>query len=307
MGVLRPVIVVGAALALLAACSGADGADAPRSVPGDDAITVGSFNFPESVLLAEVYSQALEDGGFRVERAYGLGPREFVGPAIRLGLIELVPEYAGSAVGYYSAGATSPSADVAANRRTLAQVLEATGLVALEPSPAQNANTFVVTAQTARRYGLRTLSDLAAVAPDLVLGGPAECATRRLCQLGLHDVYGLTFAGFVTLDAGGPVTHQALRNGDVDVALLFGTDPGLLDFVALVDDRHLQPAENITPLIRAEVIEHFGGEVVAVLAAVSRRLHTDSLRRLNGADAATPGPDDVAAIIADWLRDEAAT
>ena len=180
-------------------------------------------------------------------------------------------------------------------------------ITALDAAPAQNANTFVVTEDTARRYGLTTLSDLAAVAPELILGGPPECATRPLCQVGLRDVYGLEFADFVALEAGGPVTHQALGDGYVDVALLFSTDPELVDYVELTDDRHLQPAENITPLVHAAVVERWGDDVVAAINAVSDELDTDSLRQLNTVDAATPGADDVAAIAADWLRAEGLT
>ena len=112
-------------------------------------------------------------------------------------------------------------------------MVEGTTIAALGSSPAQNSNTFVVTADTARRFGLTTLSDLAAAAPELVLGGPPECPTRPLCQQGLRDVYSASFADFVALDAGGPVTRQALDSGGVDVALLFGTDPRLDDYVEL--------------------------------------------------------------------------
>jgi osmoprotectant transport system substrate-binding protein len=299
----RPAIVVSAALvATLAACGGDHRRVAPADVLGDDAITVGSFGFPESVLLAELYSQALEESGFRVERVLGLGPREFVGPALHAGLIELVPEYGGTALDFFSAGDVAPGADPATNHRVLDRVVAENSIAALDAAPAQNANTFVVTEDTARRYGLTALSDVTAVAPELVLGGPPECATRPLCQVGLRDVYGLEFADFVALDAGGPATHQALDDGYVDVAVLFSTDPELVDYVELIDDRHLQPAENITPLVRTEIVERWGGEVVAPINAVSHELDTEALRQLNTVDAATPGAGDVATIAADWLQ-----
>jgi osmoprotectant transport system substrate-binding protein len=297
---------VSAALLGMAAC-GDDSDRAASNALGDEAITVGSFAFPESVLLAELYSQALEGRGIPVVRAFGLGPREFVGPALRAGLIELVPEYAGTAVGYLSAGDVSPSADPAETHRELTDVVDGTNITALDSAPAENSNTFVVTPDTSRRYGLAALSDLAAVAPELVLGGPPECPTRSLCQQGLRDVYGATFGAFVALDAGGPVTRQALDSGSVDVALLFGTDPELADYVELTDDLHLQPAENVTPLVRAEVIERWGEEITAAIDDVSRELDTDALRQLNAADAATAGSDDVASIVAAWLRSRGLT
>ena len=275
----------------------------PAAFSTDDAITVGSFAFPESVLLAELYSQALEGGGFRVERAFGLGPREFVGPALSVGLIEMVPDYAGTAVAFFSAGELSPGSDAAENHRALSSVVAGTGVTVLDAAPAQNVNTFVVTEDTAERYDLHSLSDVAAAAPELVLGGPPECATRPLCQIGLRDVYGLTFADFVALETG-TVTHQALRNGDVDVALLFSTDPALVDYVELADDRHLQPADNVIPMVRDEVIERWGPDVVAVIDAVSHELDTDSLRQLNTLDEAVPGSEDVPDIATAWLQSE---
>jgi osmoprotectant transport system substrate-binding protein len=299
---IRQAIIVGAALLSMAACADDDEGIVAPDVLGDDAITVGSFDFPESVLLGELYSRALEERGFRVERALGLGPREFVGPALHSGLIEVVPEYGGTAVAFFSAGSVAPSADPATNHRALERVVAEGSITALDAAPAQNANTFVVTEDTARRYGLTTLSDLAAVAPELILGGPPECATRPLCQVGLRDVYGLEFADFVALEAGGQVTHQALGDGYVDVALLFSTDPQLVDYVELTDDRHLQPAENITPMVHTEIVERWGADAVAVINAVSHELDTDSLRQLNTVDAATPGADDVATIAADWLQ-----
>ncbi len=140
-------------------------------------------------------------------------------------------------------------------------------MLALAAAPAQNANTFVVTAETAARLDLDEVSDLAAVAGRLTFGGPAECATRRLCLVGLTDVYGVTFGDVLALDPGGPVTRQALRNGEIDVALLFTTDPAIEreGFVELTDDRGLQPAENVTPLIRSEVVERWGDDVVGVI------------------------------------------
>jgi osmoprotectant transport system substrate-binding protein len=300
----RPQRVVGAAVLLLASCTaGADDAASPHPLD-DDAITVGSFDFAENVLLAEIYSQALERAGLRVERAFELGPREFVEPALRAGLIELVPEYAGTALGFLSLGAVAPSADPDATHDELSRVLADANVTALRAAPAQNANTFVMTTETAERYGVRQLSDLAPVADELALGGPAECAVRPLCLPGLRDHYGVTFADFVPLDAGGPLTRQALRNGDVDVAVMFTTDPALGDYVELVDDRALQPAENITPIVRTEVLDRWEAAVTEALDAVNRRLDTETLRDLNAADAAEPGTADVAAVAAGWLQSE---
>jgi osmoprotectant transport system substrate-binding protein len=301
----RLVIVLALAAVALAACAG----DQPSrgvlsAVTTDDAITVGSFDFAESDLVAEVYSQALEHGGYRVTRAFGLGPRELVGPALSRGLVELVPEYAGTALQFASLGKIHPTGDVAATHAALVETLADGPLTALNAAPAQSANTFVVTRAVADTYGVRTLSDVTAVAPQLVFGGPPECGSRPLCLLGLKEVYGITFKQVVRLDAGGPVTRQALTTGAVDMALLFTSDPAIASgaFVEVADDRHMQPAENITPLVRRDVLSRFGPGVATVIDAVSEHLTTAALRQLNAALEGSPSG--LAAIADQWLHAE---
>jgi len=263
---------------------------------------VGSFDFPESVLLADIYGGALAARGFPVRIQPNLGSREIVDPALMSGLIELVPEYAGSAVEFVSLGRVPATSDVAATNRALAGLVARQRLVVGHPAAAQDANAIVVTAATAARYHLRSVADLAGVAPGLVFGGPPECPGRAYCLSGLRRVYGLRFREFVPLDAGGPLTLQALEAGDVDVALLFSTDPSIVarHLVVLADDRGLQPAENVTPLLRGDVVARFGARLVAVLNAVSARLDTGSLRALDArVELAGQDPRRVAG---SWLR-----
>jgi osmoprotectant transport system substrate-binding protein len=283
------------------ACAGSSTDPPAVTTLTDDAITVGSFDFPESVALAEVYSQGLEAAGYRVVRAFSLGPREFVGPALAEGLVELVPEYAGAAAEFHSLGAAEPTDDVGSTHAELVRSLAGRPLLALAAAPGQDANAFVVSRSTAQRWHLTSISDLAAVAGELTLGGPPECPARPACLIGLTEVYGARFAAFVPLDAGGPSTHQALVAGDVDVALLFSTDPAIddLDLVELVDDRGLQPAENITPLLRAEIVDRWGDDVVATIDAVSARLTTEAVRDLDRTVAAEPDRN-VDEIVATW-------
>jgi osmoprotectant transport system substrate-binding protein len=294
-------LVAGALAAVATGCSGA-GERPPASALGDNAITVGSFDFAESRLLAEIYSQALEGAHYPVHRAFALGSREFVAPALARGLVELVPDYAGTAVQFLSLGAAPPVVDTDATHVALVQALDGRPVEALAPSPAQSANAFVVTAELARRLNLHALTDLARVAPTLRLGGPPECPSRLTCLLGLQRVYGLNFK-FVALDPGGPITLQALLAGDIDVALLFTTNPAIVEnnLVELIDDRHLQPAENVTPLVRTEVVARWGTGLVAVLDDVSGHLTTAELRRLNGLTAAGTAAPVVAAA---WLAAE---
>jgi osmoprotectant transport system substrate-binding protein len=292
------------ALALLAsACSTGSEAGRPASALGDRAITVASFNFPESELLAELYGQALREAGFAVDLQLGIGPRELVDPALAKGLVELVPEYAGTAVEFLGLGAIRSSSDVEDNYDALVRVLKGSDLVPLDAAPAQNTNVFAVTRETAQDLELETLSDLGSRANEMTLGGPPECPTRPLCLLGLERSYRLHFADFVPLDAGGPFSLQALLDGTVDVALRFSTDPRVdQELLALEDDRALQPAENVTPIVHREVLRRWGDEPVRVVDAVSAELDTDKLRDLNAQledEDASP-----AAVATQWLEAE---
>jgi osmoprotectant transport system substrate-binding protein len=273
------------------------------SAVDDDAITVASFDFPESELLAELYGQALEEGGYTVEHVRRAGPRELLDPALARGVVELVPEYAGTAVGFLSVGAVDASTDLAENRDALERTLAGKDVVPLAPAPAQDRNTVVVTDRTAARLGLSDVSDLVAAAPRLRFGGPPECPTRPLCLQGLEGTYGLRFRDFVALDAGGPLTLEALRAGLIDVGLLFTTDPAIGDgVVGLRDDRKLQPAENVTPLVHRDVLRRWGRDPADRLDDVSGRLTTDVLRGLNAEVAS--GDRDPADVASRWLASE---
>jgi osmoprotectant transport system substrate-binding protein len=287
--------VLAASLAFaLAACVGPS--TPAEDARGDDAITVASFAFPESVLLAEIYAQAIEGLDIRVEREPSLGPRELVMPALLEGLVEFVPEYAGSGL-QFLAGDGSTSPDPAINHERFAERLEPLDVTALDASPAEDQNGFAVTTETAQRYGLRTLSDLAAVSRELAFGGPPECTRRPFCLPGLERSYGIAFGQvFTNLDAGGPRTVSALAEGTVDVALLFTSDGAidLNDFVLLEDDLRLQPAENVTPVIRTGVLDRFGPSLADSVNAVSARLSTGELRTLNAEVARGATPEQIA-------------
>jgi osmoprotectant transport system substrate-binding protein len=286
-------------LVLLTACTGNASAPPPRP---PDAIRVAAFSFTESEILAELYSQALEAKGYPIDRVLNAGPRELVQPALAEGLIDVVPEYAGSALAFLTLGALEGTASVSETHDALTRVVTPSGLIALAPAPAQDANAIVVTQATADRFGLRDISDLAAVGSRLVFGGPPECAQRRLCLVGLESVYGLSFQQFIPLDTGGPLTLQALRSGGIDVALLFTTDPAIVSegLVVLADNRGLQPSENVTPLLRREVLSTHGNGVVQTLDAVSALLTTSDLRAMIGR---VVGGSSAREVAASWLQD----
>jgi osmoprotectant transport system substrate-binding protein len=271
-------------------------------VTGDDQITVASFAFSESELLAEIYAQALEAKGFAVRRAMNLGPRELVEPALQRGLIEFVPEYLGTALEFLQSGSHVTSADLETSRQRFIEALQTKGVDVLASAPAEDANALAVTAQTAAKFGLKVISDLITVAPQFVLGGPPECPSRPLCLPGLKSAYRLQFRAFKPLDVSGPVTAAELAAGQVDVAVLFATDGDIpaRGFIVLEDDQRLQPAENVTPVVRREVVARYGRRFTDVVDAVSAELTTEVLRGLNRL--MSVGPTTPAQIAGEWLR-----
>jgi osmoprotectant transport system substrate-binding protein len=286
---------LGVVLVLTSCASTVTGA--PSEVLSDDVITVASFDFPESELLAEIYAQALERAGFLVEREFGVGPRDLLIPALEQGLVELVPEYQGSVLAFLGGQISSDGNE---QQRRLEAALGEHDLAALDPAPAQDRNGFAVTTQTASRLRLRAISDLAPTSGTLTFGGPPECQDRQLCLAGLQDVYGLRFKSFVALDAGGPLTVRALEEGLVDVALLFTTSEALVsrELLLLEDDRQLEPAEHVVPVVHQEVLARFGPEVQTVLGRATLRLGTNALIRMNADVAGGTSIRDVASA---WL------
>lgn len=168
-----------------------------NEVPGDltaeGSINVGSSNFAESNIAAQLYGQALETAGVDVEYTPDIGARDVYYPALTSGEIDLVPEFTGTLLGFLDGEAT-PSPDVEEVLAALRPLAEEDGVSILEPAEADSVNTFVVTQETADEYGLATVSDLAGVSESLTLGGPPECPERPYCLVGLQETYGLTFA-----------------------------------------------------------------------------------------------------------------
>jgi osmoprotectant transport system substrate-binding protein len=160
--------------------------------PVEGSLTVGSTNFFEQEIVAEMYSQALESAGASIDRQFQLGAREIVAPALESGDIDLTPEYLGSYTLFVDGTATVPP-DPQAAAEQLRELLADRGVTVLEPAPAEDRNGLVVTRETADQFGLVTTTDLASVPEVLVLGGPPECPERDFCMIGLTEVYGLTF------------------------------------------------------------------------------------------------------------------
>jgi osmoprotectant transport system substrate-binding protein len=252
--------------------------------PRRPTIRLASFDFPESELLAQLYGQALGRHGFPVEQVVQLGAREVVAPALEQGKVDMVPEYLGSALNFLNDRNRVATADPALTHARLEQAFAPRGVSVLAYAPAQDRNGFVVSGDLARRHGLEKLSDLAPMATRLSFGGPPECAQRPLCLRGLEDVYKLRFARFEPMPSR-DVTAAALGTGEIDVGMIDTTDPNLLkpgaDLVQLADDKRLQPADNVVPVVRREIVDAYGPSLVRLVNAVSARLTTSDLTSLN--------------------------
>ena len=263
-------------------------------------LTIAGFNFAESSILANIYGRALKQRGYAIAYKLNLGNREVVEPALEKGAADLYPGYAATELEFVNGGKGEASSDVNATMSKLNSYLSTRGLRALQPSHAVNTNGFAVTRATADRYHLKRTSDLLPVAGSMTLGGPPECTSRPFCQPGLQKIYGLSFKSFTALDAGGPISKAALEKGAVDVALIFTSDGVIAakDFVILEDDKHLQNADNVVPMIRSSVASD---EVTSLLNDLSSKLTTEALIELNQASQLDRQNPDVLA--QRWLSD----
>jgi osmoprotectant transport system substrate-binding protein len=294
-----PTLTLALVVAVAAGCS-REPAPPPQD-PRRPSIAVASFDFPESEILAELYGQTLRARGYPVEVVARLGAREVVEPALEQGKVDLVPEYLGTALTFLDEGGLAPSGDPKVTHARLRQAFATRGVSVAAFARAEDRNGFVVTGDLARRRGLERISDLAPLAGRLTFGGPPECPDRPLCMKGLRDRYGLRFARFEPM-ASRRVTADALETGEIDVGMIETTDASQVgrDLVQLRDDRRLQPAENVVPVVRRQVVDRYGPGLVRLLDAVSAQLTTAGLTALNRQVAVEDQP--ASAVAAGWLR-----
>jgi len=195
---------------------------------GSGSIVVGAANFSENITVAEIYAAVLRDAGYDAT-VRTIGNRETYLPALVSGEVDVVPEYAATAAEFINRslnGADAPavaSGDIAVTKAALDGFADF-GVVFGEPAAAQDQNAFAVTTAFSDQYGVTSLSELAANCAGISLGGPPECPERTFCQIGLEEVYGLDVTDFSSLDAGGPLTKTALRQGEIAVGLVFSSD-----------------------------------------------------------------------------------
>jgi osmoprotectant transport system substrate-binding protein len=264
-------IVVGASLAL-SGCAAGDPLATDDTAAPTDTIVVGSQAYYSNEIIAEIYSQALENAGFTVERKFQIGQRDAYLPALESGEVDLFPEYTGNLLQFYSPDTTATtSEDVFAE---LATALPA-GLTVLDQASATDQDSYNVTADFAAANNLSSLEDLAAVTTPLVLGGNAELEERPYGPAGLLEKYGVT-VGFA---ATGDTTVEDLLAGTVNIANVYSADPRIQteNLVTLADPKGLFLASNVVPLVNADVAD----QIADVINAVQAKLTPEGLVALN--------------------------
>ncbi len=262
---------------------------------GGGTVIVGSANFSESELVMNIYAAALKAKGVNATTKPKIGSREVYIPAIKDGSIDLIPEYSGTLLDYLDKSATAVSSDDV--YKALPAAL-GPDLKVLDQSQAQDKDSIAVTADTASKNGLKSIADLSSKSSTMILGAAPEFETRTDGVPGLKKVYNVVFKSFKVTDAGGPKTVAALKQGQVDAADLFTTDPSIKanNFVVLDDPKNLYNAQNVLPLISAK---KDSPAIDSALNAVSAKLTTDVLIDLNGKVASGTDPAQVAS---DWLK-----
>jgi osmoprotectant transport system substrate-binding protein len=274
-------VALAAMTALLAGCSSSDDTDPlSEDKAAGDTVVVGSNNFAESILLADIYGEALKAKDIKVSYKPNIGSRETTYGLLKNGSITVLPEYNGSLLAYLDAKAEQKSLEAV---NTEAKAKLDPKLTLLESSPAEDKDSVTVNADTAKKYNLTaqsSLADLKDIAPELVLGGSPEFQTRQQGMVGLEAVYGLKFKSFKALDAGGPLTQAALKKNTVQAADIFTTDPTITKekFVVLQDPENLFGFANVTPLVYKSGLSKEG---VDALNAVSAKLDTKTLLDLD--------------------------
>jgi osmoprotectant transport system substrate-binding protein len=243
-------------------------------------VVIGSANFPENELLAEVYALALQKKGVKVTTKLNIGAREVYYPQVKSGAITIIPEYNGTLL-TVEADPTSTAKTTADVDAALAAKLPS-ALTVLNPAPAQDSDSITVTAATAAKYHLKSIADLKPYASSMVLGGPPEFKTRSDGIAGLKANYGLTFKSFDPLDTSGPITLSALNGGKVQAADVFTTTPQIVTdkLVSLADPKFNFAAQNVIPLIYKPALTP---TISATLNEISAKLTTSALLQMDNA------------------------
>ncbi|WP_405020064.1 ABC transporter substrate-binding protein [Kitasatospora sp. NBC_00070] len=280
-----------------AACSSSGGGDplaAPSAAAGSGkTVVIGSANFPENELLASIYSQALKAKGVKVEEKFNIGSREVLYGQLKSGALTVLPEYNGALLTYLDAKNPALTGGTEAVNAALVTKLP-TELALLDSSAAQDNDSLTVTPETAAKYNLKSIADLAGKSAELVIGGPPEFKNRS--EPLLKDAYGLTFKEWKPT---GETTANAIKDGSIQVGNVFTTDPKIvtLKLVPLTDPKNVFSTQNVTPLVNKAGVDATGTEV---LNKVSAKLDTAGLAELMKKVAVDKT--DPSAVAKEWLK-----
>ncbi|MFJ6516355.1 glycine betaine ABC transporter substrate-binding protein [Streptomyces sp. NPDC091406] len=291
----------------LAACGGDSlekekgGADSSAGDGKKGSLVVGSASFTESKVLAELYAQILSDAGYSTS-VTTVKNRELYEPSVEKGEIDVVPEYAATLAEFLNAkvnGADEAQAepvasgDVEATVSALKQLAEPLGLTVLPAGKAVDQNAFAVSKEFAEKNSLKTLSDLGKSKLKVKIAAGDECEVRPFCAPGLKKAYGIDVTGIDPTGVGTPVSKQAVRDGKAQLVLTTTTDAVLDGLVFLEDDKKLQNADNVLPVLNTK--DAGDPEIADALGKLTAALTTEDLAELNRkVDAERAKPADVA-------------
>ncbi len=295
--------IVATASLVLAACSSSSPSSNPLApASGKGTVVIGSANFPENELLAEIYSLALKAKGVTVTDKFSIGAREVYYPEVKKGAVDIIPEYNGNLLSV-AVDPKSTATSTSAVNAELAAKLPST-MEILNSSSAIDSDSVTVSQAFATAHHLTSSSSIAALAPyasSMILGGPPEFQTRPYGIAGLKKNYGLTFKSFRPLDESGPITIAALQDGTVQAADVFTTTPQIDTdhFVTLTDPKFNFAAQNVTPLVYKPAMTP---TIVDTLNAISAKLTTASLLQLD--TAVIVSHDSYQSVAMGWLQAE---
>jgi osmoprotectant transport system substrate-binding protein len=279
------VVALVAVLALLAAACGSDddsSGGSGGSVPPGPEISIGAQDFPESLILSEVYAQAFQAAGYDASVQKLGGYRDILFGAFESGDVNFTLEYAASMLNFLDSSKPAGS-DAGENVEKAEPLLADKDLAIAEASDAVDTNVFVMTKEKSEELGITSLSDLAEKGADLKLGGPSDCPTNAFCIQWLEREYGVDLSGsFVALGTG---RAQALQEDEFDVAVLFSTDPETTqdEFVVLKADDTPLPADNIVPVMTQALVDAYGDDFVDLVNKISKALTTANVAEMNRA------------------------
>ncbi|WP_189860517.1 ABC transporter substrate-binding protein [Streptomyces poonensis] len=285
-------VAFGTLTGMLAACGGESledkGSDGKSVGSGGDKgeLVVGAAGFTEAKVLGELYKQLLSDAGYEVTLAT-VENREIYAPQLEKGAIDVVPEYAATLAEFLNTDENGPdaepvaSSDVDATVTALRKLAEPRGLKVLPPGEAVDQNAFAVSREFAEKHDLKTLSDLGKAGVEVRIAAGDECETRPFCAPGLEKTYGIEVAAIDPKGVGTTQSKQAVKNGTDQLVLTTTTDATLknFDLVLLEDDKKLQNADNVLPVVNAK--DAGDQEIADVLGKLTGALTTNDLVELN--------------------------